>query len=183
MNNAYLALNIEELRARFLQHTRKAYELSPLPDRPRILDIGCGRGLPAIELARLSGGFVVGIDPDDAALSLLQQRIAQEGLSKQVTIHHRSLCETDFADESLDLLWEEGVLHQLDDSSSFQECNRLLKPCPSSILRRGSNPWLARVLTASRSTPAAQPWTSRVGDLTDVAREPRSHRLKFLDRR
>jgi ubiquinone/menaquinone biosynthesis C-methylase UbiE len=99
-----------------------------LPERPRILDIGCGRGLQTIELARLSNGDVVGIDINNNALSQLEQRIEQEGISAQIAVVARSLYETGFDDESFDLLWEEGVLHLLDDLRSFRECNRLLKP-------------------------------------------------------
>ncbi len=41
-------LNIEELRERFLKYTRKAYQMLPKMDKPRILDIGCGTGIPTI---------------------------------------------------------------------------------------------------------------------------------------
>ena len=78
------ALNLDELRGRCLVHTRKAYRLlSPL-DQPRILDIGCGRGGQTLELARLGGGPVVGIDIDRTALAVLQQRIKQAGLGDRI---------------------------------------------------------------------------------------------------
>jgi SAM-dependent methyltransferase len=128
MIDMYHTLGIEDLRARILEHTRKAYTLLQLPERPRILDIGCGRGLQTIELARLSKGDVVGIDIDNHVLLQLAQRIEQEGVSAQITVVFRSLYETGFDDESFDLLWEEGVLHLLDESRSFRECSRLLKP-------------------------------------------------------
>ena len=42
--------------------TRKAYSaLSDLPDRPIILDIGCGPGQQTIDLAALSEGTIYGI--------------------------------------------------------------------------------------------------------------------------
>jgi SAM-dependent methyltransferase len=126
--DAYEELGIEELRRRLLEHTRKAYGMLRLPDRPQILDIGCGRGIPTVELARLSGGEVVGIDTDDEALSHLRRRVEQEGFTTQVTVLCRSLYEVGLDNESFDLLWEEGVLHLLENSKSFRECNRLLKP-------------------------------------------------------
>ena len=120
-------LGIDELRRRLLEHTRRFYRMLRLPDRPQVLDIGCGRGLPTVELARLSGGRIVGIDTDDEALSLLRRRVEKEGLTTQVTVLLRSLYETGLGNESFDLLWEEGVLHLLENSKSFRECNRLLK--------------------------------------------------------
>lgn len=100
----------------------------PAFDRPRILDIGCGAGLPAMLLAQLSLGEIVGIDADEAALSQLRQRIEQANISHRVTAVHASLYETDIPDQSFDILWAEGVLHLLEPCRSFPECHRLLKP-------------------------------------------------------
>ena len=122
------ALRIDELRAGFLKYTREAYALLPELARPRILDIGCGSGLSTIELARLSGGEVVGIDPDLCALARLQQRIARVGLGHRVKAIGASLGDTALADESFDVLWEEGVLHLLDPARSLPACHRLLRP-------------------------------------------------------
>jgi ribosomal protein L11 methylase PrmA len=88
------ALGIQELRERFLQHTKRAYRMLPKFDRPRILDIGCGTGLPTMVLAELSLGEIVGIDIDDAALSQLRQRIEHANLSYHVIAVNASLYET-----------------------------------------------------------------------------------------
>jgi SAM-dependent methyltransferase len=121
-------LGVEELRARLLRFTRRAYRLLPALDRPRILDIGCGQGLQTMELARLSGGAVVGIDIDLAALTILRRRIDETGTGDRITAQHVSLFDNPFGDSSFDVLWEEGVLHLLDASRSFAECRRLLGP-------------------------------------------------------
>jgi SAM-dependent methyltransferase len=122
------ALNVEELRGRFLEHSRQAYRLLPPREQPRILEIGCGQGHQTMELARLGGGEVIGIDIDEAALSRLQQRIDQEGLGDRIRAIHVSLFDNGFEDHGFDLLWEEGILHLLDASRSISECRRLLKP-------------------------------------------------------
>jgi SAM-dependent methyltransferase len=121
-------LDIEELRGRFLAHSRRAYRLLPPLERPRILDIGCGRGQQTLELARLGGGEVVGIDIDRDALAVLRRRIDAAGLGDRVEAVHVSLFDTGFADGSFDLLWEEGVLHLLDASRALGECRHLLRP-------------------------------------------------------
>ena len=121
-------LNVEELRGRCLEHSRQAYRLLPPLVQPRILDIGCGQGQQTMELARLSGGEVVGIDMDLSALSRLRQRINQAGLGHRIKAIHVSVFDNGFDDNSFDVLWEEGVLHLLDMSRSLSECQRLLKP-------------------------------------------------------
>ena len=49
-------LNLEQLRKGFLKYTRMAFQMLPKMNSPRILDIGCGTGVPTLELARLSDG-------------------------------------------------------------------------------------------------------------------------------
>jgi SAM-dependent methyltransferase len=122
------ALKVEELRGRCLEHSRKAYRLLPQLDQPRILDIGCGQGQQTIELARLAESEVIGIDIDQAALSKLRQRIDEACLGDRIKAVHVSLFDNQFADNTFDVLWEEGVFHLLDASKSLPECWRLLKP-------------------------------------------------------
>jgi SAM-dependent methyltransferase len=122
------ALNIEELRGRCLEHSRQACRLLPRFERPRILDIGCGRGQQTMELARLAGSDVIGIDIDGVALARLQQRINEACLGGRIKAMHVSLFDNEFDDNSFHLLWEEGVFHLLDSSRSLAECRRLLKP-------------------------------------------------------
>jgi 2-polyprenyl-3-methyl-5-hydroxy-6-metoxy-1,4-benzoquinol methylase len=121
-------LGVQELRMRVLEHTRKAFALLPAIDRPRILDIGCGQGVQTLELARLGGGEVVGIDIDETVLTRFHQRLEQSDVSSRVTVRLGSLFDLELAAESFDILWEEGVLHLLEPARSFAACHRLLRP-------------------------------------------------------
>ncbi|MFX1409124.1 MAG: methyltransferase domain-containing protein [Promethearchaeota archaeon] len=121
-------LNTEELRKEFLKYTRKAFQMLPKMDKPHILDIGCGTGIPTIELARLSNGEIIGIDIDQDALDKLNLKIEKKGLSNRVKTVNCSLYETEFPDKNFNILWDEGVIHILDLKKSLKECNRLLKP-------------------------------------------------------
>ncbi len=121
-------LNIDEFRGIFLKYTKKAYEMLPKINKPYILDIGCGSGLPTLELVKLSNGTIVGIDINQDALDKLQKKIERMGLSGRIKIMNISLYNTNFQDENFDILWEEGVLHILDINKSLKECSRILKP-------------------------------------------------------
>jgi SAM-dependent methyltransferase len=81
-----------------------------------------------MELARLAGSEVIGIDIDQAALSKLRHRINEAGLGHRIKAIHVSLFDNGFDENSFDLLWEEGVFHLLNAQRSLSECGRLLRP-------------------------------------------------------
>ncbi|MFX0080575.1 MAG: class I SAM-dependent methyltransferase [Candidatus Hodarchaeota archaeon] len=120
-------LDADGLRSVFLRYTRKAFESIPEIDKPRILDIGCGTGMPTLELARLSNGEITGIDIDQGFLDKLNLKIKEKGLSDRIEVYNRSVYDTKFEDETFDIIWEEGVIHLLDLKKALTECNRILK--------------------------------------------------------
>jgi len=118
----------DKLRKRLLKYLRKAYRVLPALDKPRILDIGCGSGVPTIELARLSGGQVIGLDIDPALLDLLKAKIKRTGLADRVTALRCSMFEMDFPVESFDVIWAEGSIAKIGFSAGLREWLRFLKP-------------------------------------------------------
>jgi ubiquinone/menaquinone biosynthesis C-methylase UbiE len=111
-----------------LGFTRKAFQMLPDLDNPRILDVGCGQGGPTLELARLSGGQVTGLDIDQSALDELARRAEEEGLSDCIEAVHGSMFDMDFADESLDVIWAEGSMHILGFERALAEWRRFIRP-------------------------------------------------------
>ena len=65
----------DKIRKRLLKYTRRAFRMLPEMDEPRILDVGCGSGIPTLELARLGQGKVIGIDIDHPALDIFARKI------------------------------------------------------------------------------------------------------------
>jgi SAM-dependent methyltransferase len=120
-------LDAETLRSVFLKYTREAFNSIPKIDKPRILDIGCGIGMPSLELARLSNGEITGIDIDKDALDKFNFKIKQKGLTDRIKLFNRSIYDTKFEDEIFDIIWEEGVIHLLDFKKAITECRRILK--------------------------------------------------------
>jgi SAM-dependent methyltransferase len=97
-------------------------------DKPRILDIGCGSGIPTLELARLGRGEVIGIDIDQPALDRFVRKIAEEGINERVQALHCSIFDMDFPDESFDIVWSEGSIYAIGFERGLQAWKRLLRP-------------------------------------------------------
>jgi ubiquinone/menaquinone biosynthesis C-methylase UbiE len=117
----------DRIRKRLLKYTRKAFRMLPQLDKPRILDIGCGSGVPTMELARLSSGEIIGIDIDQDMLDALRGKIEKAGLSDRVKVINRSLFDMEFPDESFDVIWAEGSINVIGFKKGLQEWKRLLK--------------------------------------------------------
>jgi len=118
---------IEQVRAKFRKYTREAFLRLPRLERPRILDIGCGSGVPTMELAKLSNGEVTGIDIDQSCIDELNRKIKEEALSNRVKAFKLSLFEMKFPDETFDVIWSEGVIRTIEFERSLKEWRRLLK--------------------------------------------------------
>jgi ubiquinone/menaquinone biosynthesis C-methylase UbiE len=118
---------IEQVRAGFLKYTRKAFLKLPQLENPRILDIGCGSGVPTIELAKLSGGEVTGIDIDQSCIDEFNRKIKEENLGNRVKALNLSLSEMKFPDETFDVVWSEGVVGSIGFETSLKDWRRLLK--------------------------------------------------------
>jgi SAM-dependent methyltransferase len=100
----------------------------PELEDPRILDVGCGQGGPTLELARLSGGLITGLDIDPSALDELARRAAGEGLSDCVQVVRGSMADIDFGDESFDVIWAEGSMHVFGFERALSEWRRFIRP-------------------------------------------------------
>jgi ubiquinone/menaquinone biosynthesis C-methylase UbiE len=118
---------IEQVRAGFLKYTRKAFLKLPQLENPRILDIGCGSGVPTIELAKLSGGEVTGIDIDQSCIDEFNRKVKEENLGNRVKALNLSLSEMKFPDETFDVIWSEGVVGNIGFVTSLKDWRRLLK--------------------------------------------------------
>lgn len=118
----------ERIRKRLLKYTRKAFHMLPKIEKPRILDIGCGSGIPTLELARLGQGEVTGIDIDQHALGTFATNIAVSGFSDRVKVLNCSLKDMDFPDESFHIIWSEGSIYAIGFENGLRQWKRFLKP-------------------------------------------------------
>jgi ubiquinone/menaquinone biosynthesis C-methylase UbiE len=161
-------IDLDRFRRRLLKHTRKAFQLLPKSDRPRILDVGCGSGVPTLELVKLSNGEVVGMDIDQSLLDELNRKIRSGGLSNRVQTRNCSMFEMDYPDESFDIIWAEGSISVIGFERGLEEWRRLLKPggflvvhaeTKKTLSRLGKVPSLGYKLWNRYSLPEDAHWT------------------------
>jgi len=100
----------------------------PKLGKPRILDIGCGSGVPTIELVRLGQGEVIGIDIDQPALDKLTRKIRGAGFFNRVQAVNCSMLNMVFPDDSFDIIWSEGSIFVIGFERGIREWKRFLKP-------------------------------------------------------
>ncbi len=117
----------DHLRKGLVKYTRKAFRT--LPRRPIhcILDIGCGSGVPTMELAKLSDGKIIAIDTSQTTLGRLASKIKKAGLAARVKAVKCSMLNMDFPDASFDIIWAEGSIGVIGFEKGLKEWRRLLK--------------------------------------------------------
>jgi ubiquinone/menaquinone biosynthesis C-methylase UbiE len=118
----------DRIRKRLLRYTRKAFRMLPSLDKPDILDIGCGSGVPTMELARLCNGNITALDIDQDTLDILSSKVKKANLSNRVKVVNSSLFDMDFPDGSFDTIWAEGSINNIGFKKGLQQWKRLLKP-------------------------------------------------------
>ena len=110
------------------KHTIRAFQTLPRIEAPTILDIGCGSGVPTLELSRQCNGKITGLDIDRFLLGFLEKKIQRAGLSDRVRAVECSMFELGFPDESFDIIWAEGSISVIDFEKGIRDWRRLIKP-------------------------------------------------------
>ena len=127
-NLNFYRIEKDHIRENLNKYTRKAFKMLPKCKNPHILDVGCGSGVPTIELAKISNGRVIGIDIDETSLNLLQRKIKETGLNNQVSVIKDSILTMDFPEESFDIIWSEGSIFVIGFENGIKKWRRFLKP-------------------------------------------------------
>ena len=94
-----------------------------------VLDVATGTGAVAIELARVHGCRVVGVDQSAEMLATARTRVEDAGLADRVRLTDGSAERLPFPDESFDSLTFTYLLRYVDDPSAvLRELARVVRP-------------------------------------------------------
>jgi SAM-dependent methyltransferase len=105
----------------------------PLPAGAKAIDVGCGEGAHAVELARRFGLEVTGIDPVEGQLERCRRHLAEAAgadpsLAERVSFARGHAEQLDFGDGAFDLVWCRDVLmYATDLERAFGELRRVLR--------------------------------------------------------
>jgi ubiquinone/menaquinone biosynthesis C-methylase UbiE len=97
-------------------------------EKPLLLDIGCGTGVPTIELANLSSGAIVAVDIDHQALARLREKVTSSPVGGRVKTVRASLFRLCFRANSFDIVWAEGSVNQIGFEHALKKWRDLLVP-------------------------------------------------------
>jgi len=99
-----------------------------LPERPMILDMGCGTGTQTICLAKeATEATFVATDVHVPYLETLKQRAARAGVGDRITARVMSMMEPDIEPGSIDLIWSEGAIFIMGLEAGLRTWKPLLK--------------------------------------------------------
>jgi SAM-dependent methyltransferase len=142
--------------------TAQAYKMIPaLPEKPNILDIGCGPGRQTLALARLSRGQITALDNHQPFLDKIDQDAATAGLAQYIKTVNQDMDQMDFPAESFDLIWSEGALYQMGFEKALQACRKLLK-------KKGTLAATELVWLTTDPSPTAKEWAKEYAAIKNV---------------
>ena len=108
--------------------TLRWIEQLKLPRNAQLLEIGCGAGLSAADLA-VRGYHVTAVDTVPAMLKLTRNRVGQAQIAQLVRIVRADVRQLPMPDSSFDVVFALGVLPWLDDPrAALREIARVTRP-------------------------------------------------------
>ncbi|QEL56020.1 SAM-dependent methyltransferase [Chromobacterium paludis] len=140
----------------------------------RVLELACGNGEAALQLAEATGAAVVAIDQHPASLERLARAAASRGLAT-VTPRLADIAAPGEPPASFDLIWAEGCACLL----GFERALRLWRPLlrPGGLLFVSEPVWLS----TRPSAPARQLWRSGYPGMAGPARRENQLRAQGWD--
>lgn len=126
MTNEYFQIK-DNCRKGLLKYLEEVFSLIPKTERPKILDIGCGTGVPTLWLAENQNGIITAVDTDKNSLEWLQEKILNKNLSSQVTILNISFFDLKSSPDYFDIILAEGSLNVIGFEQGFSRAIGMLR--------------------------------------------------------
>jgi len=110
--------------------TRQLLQWCQLEAASQVLDVGCGPGLTACQIAQQYGSRVVGIDISEAMIAKAREKARRLDVTDRVEFRVTDVFQMPFEDASFDAALMESVLTPLpgDKGQAMAEIARVLRP-------------------------------------------------------
>jgi ubiquinone/menaquinone biosynthesis C-methylase UbiE len=119
----------EPLEEAIVATERRLADAAGLRPSMKVLDVGCGVGGPALNLAEHTGAHITGVNIVPRQLDIARRRAAERGLAERTRFVLCDAMQMDFPDDVFDAvyLFEAGC-HMPDKPRFYAECARVLRP-------------------------------------------------------
>lgn len=108
--------------------TQRAFAMcGDLPDRPNILEPGCGTGGATMNLAALGNGTITATDVYQPYLDRVAERATEHGVDDRVTPIKKDMGALDFLPGQFDLIWCEGAAYIMGVDKAMAYWGQFLK--------------------------------------------------------
>ena len=114
-------------RKGLLKYFLKSISVIPIIEKPLILDVGCGSGVPTLALAEKIYGNITAVDNDTKSINRLAEKVNKLNLSDRISIVNSSFFDMDFEESLFDIIVAEGFLNVIGFEKGFLELINLLK--------------------------------------------------------
>ncbi|MCJ1226307.1 Delta(24)-sterol C-methyltransferase [Toensbergia leucococca] len=111
------------------RHEHYLAHMMGLRDGMKVLDVGCGVGGPAREIAKFSGVNIIGLNNNDYQIERAAKYAAKEGLSHQLSFTKGDFMQMSFPANSFDAVYAiEATVHAPSLEGVYSQIFRVLKP-------------------------------------------------------
>lgn len=119
----------EPFRQAIARHEHYLAHVMNLREGMKVLDVGCGVGGPAREIAKFTGANIVGLNNNDYQIERAEHYAQKEGLANQLSFTKGDFMQMSFPNESFDAVYAiEATVHAPSLEGIYSEIYRVLKP-------------------------------------------------------
>ena len=121
-------MNLESINWTGMGSWDKMVKLTQIPEHPKVLVIGCGKGKSVFYLAENHGFQVIGIDIAKKTIEMAQNTVKERNLESKVDFMVADAHDLPFEDNMFDLVVTEYMAYFLDMERAISEFRRVLRP-------------------------------------------------------
>jgi len=110
------------------ESTLKAFSaIKNLPADARMLDIGCGKGVPTFDLAEVFHGTITAIDNHLAFVDFVNRKAKKLGLQNRVAAFVADMNKLPVGEKQFDVIWSEGSIFITGFENGLRNWRKILK--------------------------------------------------------